>query len=589
MSPLPFEILTLTFKNLETEEILQCQLTSKKWYMASVELLYSKLTIDTTGKAFRFARTISNSPRLGNYLKNIDTKYLFMKNIYDGTWDEHGLLSTLIQQCPNLLKLESQDLDLSFWTQLSYAATKGQLPRLRSLPSPEKENLGCYLYTALLFKASLTSLVIHDIMHCFGLDLSQLEVYQMLLDQIKEFKNLQTLDIQYQSNNKLSHFDALIENCSRLKRIRFELSPTKEQKSIIGPVKFINPRPDICELVCNWETIDNDSQMRYVRQKFPDLQKITMPVISNGSHKLIAAGYPLDAIVEFIRYILVIPEFDVNLKLRKQDLINIWPNLINIDDRFRNVTIDYLLKRCYSHKIVLNLTTKSTIVRFLTHKEDIELPHVRFFLEIGNMVQLLTIKNTDDELFFLNQVSPLYSTLTGLVWIFQIIQMCPLLQELSISELSGNILSTQDISQHTGIKKLSITNVAGPGSPVELLMFMSLSLPNLKQVHLTRGTNEWYICRPVIVMMQDTWLDLLTWTNLPARYRTGKSLEAYIKLTTNTGVKYYLVKQIDLLQINERDYNASSSFRFDITCKTLKKFVIIDDRYFPPHKLACTF
>ena len=103
MPRLPFEISKTIFCQLETSDLLQCQLTCKEWYTASVELLYSTPKIDTDTKSEQYVRTIKNSSSLGRYLKTIDTDLLFWE-------DEYKLLDTIIQKCPIAIKPRNSGL-----------------------------------------------------------------------------------------------------------------------------------------------------------------------------------------------------------------------------------------------------------------------------------------------------------------------------------------------------------------------------------------------------------------------------------------------------------------------------------------------
>lgn len=82
MSHLPFEILRPIFDDLKAkEDLLQCQLTCKYWYQASVLLLYAKVFLKTEEMARLYECTISKSSRLASYLKVIDTEHLLLTKI----------------------------------------------------------------------------------------------------------------------------------------------------------------------------------------------------------------------------------------------------------------------------------------------------------------------------------------------------------------------------------------------------------------------------------------------------------------------------------------------------------------------------
>lgn len=112
MTALPFEVLTLIFDHLKTSDLpqrlltrnnylktadlLQCQLTSKEWYQASADLLYSDIEISASERSRLYGLTISTSSSLGARLKILDTRRSFITKKENELWDEHGLLNKLI-------------------------------------------------------------------------------------------------------------------------------------------------------------------------------------------------------------------------------------------------------------------------------------------------------------------------------------------------------------------------------------------------------------------------------------------------------------------------------------------------------------
>ncbi|KAI9363750.1 hypothetical protein BD770DRAFT_424680 [Pilaira anomala] len=198
-----------------------CTYTSKNWYKVSTEFLYSKVLIDTEKKLRLFVRTLSNSSQLSIYLRQIDIIYLLERDEEGKKWDKYGLLTTLLQKCPNLLQINRERTsywqDPLFFEQLSSAASQGQLSRLQRIPKSLSDSFELYFKIVLLFKTSLQYIWIDDNQYAFELDLSELKEYQTLLDQISEFKDLQFLTLDYQSNKQLSCFEALIEDIPNMK------------------------------------------------------------------------------------------------------------------------------------------------------------------------------------------------------------------------------------------------------------------------------------------------------------------------------------------------------------------------------------
>ncbi|KAI9355876.1 hypothetical protein BD770DRAFT_411644 [Pilaira anomala] len=249
LSLFSFEVIRITFKNLTTKDLLQCQLVNREWYTVSVEPLYSIITINTSEKSRCYTRTLSSSSRLANYLKKIDIQELFFNN-------------------------------------------------------------------------SLTRICITHIFE----DLKGLESYQILLDCISEFKNLQYLTLEYPSKKQLTYFDALIEDCSQLQEVHIKLSYPKNSRSVIENNDLIHlnpadvqPRPHIHTFCCNWESINNQEQLEYVIHNFPNFKCLDINCLKKS-------------VVDFLRYVKTIPDFSIEFTLIRRDNIiaDAWFELIDI-------------------------------------------------------------------------------------------------------------------------------------------------------------------------------------------------------------------------------------------------------------------
>ncbi|KAI9356099.1 hypothetical protein BD770DRAFT_444349 [Pilaira anomala] len=594
MFQLPFEILVHVFSYLSKSDLLQCQLTCKIWYESSVELLYSNLIIDRSKTSRLFVRTLVNSSRLGSNVKIVNTRELF-KTKENNFWDEHGLLSALIRHCPNLLDLICWEQGSTFWTQLLIAASCGQLSRLQSLPSANSEDLESYIYTALFFKASLTRLSVKDDLFFFGLDMNRSEAYQMLQNEISEFKNLSSLSISCTSNKQLSSFDALIEDCSSLEKICIILNPTVEKRTTIKAENVFHPRPDIRQLICNWKMVDSESQLKYIIQKFPNLQHL---VISNMPHQIgntSLTNCTADAIIEFLRFIMNIPDFSMGLQIRKEDLSNLWIGLMNMDYRYRNVTIDGFSDDRYSDNVNLSIEKAFSVITFIFHNnEEDELPPTNFFTEVGSMIRSINIRDMTNPVPMVDESSIHYSTLTGIDWVFQIIELCPSLQELTIPSALGYDRSNHRTFQQTELKKLLIYNI--PDSHQHSLFFlelMSMNLPNIKQLQLEYdGLFDYDINKPITILMPNTKLNLLSSTHpLSGISEVDYSIiEVYFRLHTDAGVKHYVGKRTGLVTTSEKHYNKSQEkIRFNITCRSLKEFAIIEIKHSLSYKQKWSF
>ncbi|KAI9363736.1 hypothetical protein BD770DRAFT_198149 [Pilaira anomala] len=593
MLPLPFEILELIFNHLRTKDLLQCQLTNKQWYKASVEHLYSNLDIETSEKSREYTRTISTSLRLGSYLKTINTHFLFETKMDENRWDEHGLLSVLIRQCPNLLVIECYEPDPLFWCSLSSIGSQGQhLSRLQCLPDPHSNNLELYIHTALIFKATLTKLSIIDNIERFGLNLERLDAYHLLLTQISEFKHLQFLKLSYPSDKQLGCFDLLIEACPHLQRLFItSLSPAESQQRWITkePRKSIHPRPDIRTLICNWEIMNNESQLRYIIQKFPRLQCLTVNYYSTYRHT--GAYCSSDTILEFLRYVMSIPKFNVEFELENQNLVYVWTKLIDMKEIYRDVDIGYYDSDiAISNKLTLGMDKTRLLIRFPLHNDDTELPHVSFFSNAGNRIRSLTINLDNFNYLAMVRSSNIYCAFTGINWIFEVLQLCPSLQELRFP-LPNDLNLSSDLMLHTNVKKLTVTDIPDIPKSLSFLKLASVYLPNMKQLHLGYYLGKRYKPIPITVDMTHSSLDLIVWRNEYPKYRIRSKFEVYIKLKTTKYTKFYMGTKTNLSPINVEQYEqavAKFLLCFDITCRSLIEFRI-NAKSLPSRTLKWTF
>lgn len=579
MLSLPLEVLILTFSHLERNDLLQCQLTSKEWHEASLKHLYSKVKIYSIEKYRQFGQTITNSLRLGSFIEAIDISMLLCNRKSKQVKNEHNLISLPILQCPNLLKINGYVPSESIWTQICFAANQGQLSRLQYLPShQDSESMESYIYTALFFKSTLKALTISDDSKYFGPDYAYSEAYKILLTQICEFKNLHNLHIlRGESNKRLSDYDPTIESCPHLKSLFLHLDPTKEQIIMTKPVANINPRLDIHSVACNWRMIDDEIQLKYFIQKFPNLQILNIMAGHLIKEDRIATAYcPPNTIIEFLRYVKTIPDYSLEILLAKQDLADIWIELMIMDDIHKDVNIVLRDDEHHSDKVEVTLEDDMSILQFWLHDSDIELPYINFFSNAGRMIRslkLCDVGDIDDSMVTMESIH--YDKLTGIDWIFEILQLCPLLEKISVPASRYGIRPSNLVFRHRGLKKLIVFNILDRPDSIHFLKYISMNAPNIKQLLLKyRDIRD---NRSVIVFMPNTGLDLLTLKTIQS-YVDISSFKAFIRLDTDAGVSFYEGDKAGLLKIGENDFNGYESyqhyFRLDITCQNLSKLIL---------------
>lgn len=561
MSSLPNEILALTFHYLSKTDVLQCQLTSKRWHEVSLTHLYSDVCVNSDKKTFDYVRTISNSPALGKHLKTIDFYELFNKGDNENILDKLNMLETIILCCPNITKIDTYNPDLPFWVRIGYAATQGQLSHLKTLPTPDSENLESYIYTALQFKDSLTSLILGCDSDSFQPQLADLAAYGILRDQIDQFKNLQGLHLNYLCNKYLSYFDGLIDKCYHLKKLTFDVTiDTILQPN--EPEPTFCPRPDIQTFKCNSRLINSDSQLEYVICKFPNLKSLKIESRLWGDPILNCSGHTL---IKFIRYVLSIPDFEIQINVKEEDILNIWTEFIDAKNECKNLSVSYLeIDQPSDNLCILGCGKEGLTLILPSSAHGDELPHTRFFSGAGRSVRSLELSHSNMSLRVNGEAS------TNVDWLFDILQLCPLAEEIKICDLRF-FSSSHHILQYPSVNKLIIDGGNYHDSS-KLLDCVSLNLPNLHKLYLNFLYSKDNDSDPITINMPRTSLDLLAWKEKSRNLRSFKGTEVYIKLKTDEGLKFYMGERHMMFQIDSERYTSSwKHTRFDINCKKLKE------------------
>lgn len=588
MKSLSCEILTKIFQHLNKKDRISCLLACKEWHSVAERILYSDITIILEDSAKLLVRTLTTSSHLGRLVKSIEAFNLFNNEDKLWLWNEQNFLNVIARRCPNLLKIECYcEENIQLWNQISYASTKGQLSQLQFIPDSDSSSLEPYLYTALLLKNSLTSIHVYDEKKSFGVDLKELPVYNKFQNQMNGFKNVQNLVLEYQSNKQLSDFDTMIESLPRLKKLHLNLTATKKQSEPIEYQSFVcRPRPDVTELSCNWNMINNQSQLEYIMKKFQNLKElsVTYSVFEDG--KFGATTFcSYNTIMEYIRFVVPkIPLYYVHLEIDGADLANVWHELINMKDVYRDVKICYFYKKDSEDKAVLSLSKTSSSIWLPFDQYDEEFMRLEFLNKSKSMIRSVEFrglhKAEDDEITGLIKFVKILSDIKT---VSTILRLCPELEQLEISALLYKIPSNYLGFRHAKLEKLTISSIPDTAECLKPLEHFSLNLPNLKHLEL-RYQSDYYDTDsfiPLTIYMPNSWLDRLTSYSLTYDRNIFKHPEAHIKLRTDAGVKYYIGNKHGLLAISEELYKVlpHKCFSFDITCRALREIIITRNFY----------
>ncbi|GAA5809145.1 hypothetical protein MFLAVUS_002549 [Mucor flavus] len=410
--------------------------------------------------------------------------------------------------------------EFPFWAQLMHAASQGQLSCLKSLPKSSKLN---------------------DDSSCFRPRLARLGAYQTLCDQMEQFKNLKTLHLSYISDEYLSYYDGLIEKCHHLKEVNFDLT-AKNIQPPNEPEPKIRPRPDVHTFECNRKMIDVESQLEYVMHKFPNLKTVRVYQESETNDIVNCSGPTL---VKFIRYIISVSDFEMQIDIKEDDLLNIWTEFRKAENGSKELRVRYSSKNNWNIRV--STDRGITLVCPVVTNND-EPPHIRFFSGVGETIQLINIEGPAGS--------------NNIDWLFDILQLCSLMEEITMRNTSY-LLPSRNTLKYPSVKRLNIDDFEYTNSKI-FHSCLSLNLPHLNQLFFEVFFVENGYTEPITIHMPRTSLDLLTW-----------SAEIYIKLRTDTGVKFYVGIINMLVEIDSDRYNFfSRHIRFDISCKHLKKLKI---------------
>ncbi|KAI8049335.1 hypothetical protein BDF21DRAFT_404659 [Thamnidium elegans] len=581
MIQLPLKILKFTFAHLEIKDLLQCQCTCKQWYEASVKLVYFNVKINSTQKSILYTRTITNSPRLAKYLQIINVGNLLTRKIDEAT-DLDNLLNVIIQHCPGLLEFHGDEVDFTVWTRLTYAGNQGQLACLQRIPPPTFKNIDDYIYTALSFKKTLTTVTLCREPEIFiHSHFSYSSSLQTLFDNIKNFSSLQHLKVGHYNIKFFSYWDTLIQDCPNLKSLTVRLYPESQYEPVKEASWPIQQRYDIENLECDWEIIRCDQQLMYIMYKFPKLHSLKVTYDRDSPHSRLRATSCLSfkIICQFLQYASAIPSININFGLFTEHLAYVWVNFMRMENNFRAVNIEYKHQSLSSKISTMHLEKSLSMLEFEVNLYDQHVPHLIFLKRAGSVIRSLTIGKLCNMLDRLSRRSKIYNLIKGDSWIYQTLQLCPQLQELTLDR-PVNLETAPDVTfQHTELKSFTVTKITY-NIQLDFLSRLSSNAPNLQELHLryVEGSNRLDF-QVITINMPFTRFRLLTWTSLANPNFVVDTLDYYIKLNTMMNTRHFFCCKEKLYPISQQQFGMSPiSLRFDITCQALIEFrVMLED------------
>lgn len=190
------------------------------------------------------------------------------------------------------------------------------------------------------------------------------------------------------------------------------------------------------------------------------------------------------------------------------------------------------------------------------------------------MIRSLTIESLNDHIELeIDHLLSAYVFCSNIDWIFQILQLSPSLQELTMSLPDERIELSNHIFQNMTVTKLEITDHLDSSEYSRFLKFMSLKLPKLRKLFLQYydSSDEEEYGSPITINMPNTNFDLLHWEHLEACTDIDNTFVAYIRLQTEYNVNFYIGKKSGAfpIKINKQYKQAVTNnlFHFNILVK----------------------
>lgn len=571
MLQLPFEVLELIFRQLPQKDLLQCQLTCKQWREASTGLLYYHVKMTPGFKYVEFCRTISSSPQLANRLKYFVPEFV-------SAHFENYILKVLIESCPNILDLSYESASANFWVQLMQAANRGKLSHLASLPNPEYGTLDWHNCTSLLFSKSLTTLTLYQALEIKGYcGCKYLPSYFALYNSIKEFSNVKYLVIGYSSDKLLSHWDAVIEELPRLKTLLF-ISASIRQKKV--PPEFtgsVIPSDTIEDLKCHWNLIKCDDQLQYLMQKFTKLKSLEVKycAFKEGDWYLRSTGLSMKVMLDYLQYASTIPKICISFDVRDEDFDEILVRCLHMLSGPRHVTIRYIDSYETFEQQSMDLTNESLRINYALQETELALPQLVWLSKVGGMIRSLSI-NTDfvNLDLFLKELEHFKTN----NWMYQTIQLCPILQEFTITCPPETPFSLDIPFRHNELKSFTI-KLINHEHALGCLEAISLLAPNLNSLQLEYS---FYVSTGAKINMPYTSFDCVTLVLSSFKPAISNLLslpngfQYCVRFKTTLIERFGVYRNKELRYVTKEAFEelASKIYCVDITCAKLDKFVM---------------
>lgn len=319
----PTEILDDIFSYLEYNDVLQCQLTCKRWSgQATQRILYKNVTSLIKDKRLDcFVRTISTSTsQPGEFVKFLDLSSLFPKQ-----YMTEDIMKTIGKYCPNVERILGYDMSDLFWTSITVGRSLGYWSYIKELPSPSFKHgftPEIYFDTILACSNSLDTLEFY--FHSYVGTSSLLKTAGITKRLKHDFSRLQKVQFRevHGTDKGISQFDHIINQCPKLvQTLSFNKcydnilsSRHQSEQSLHNSSQTDNTTAEIFIIPCTTIkhlTVKSCSfskeSIEYLMKKFPEFEAIDIFYSWEGFFLL-----SKPAIFNFFKYVSNIPTFNLS-------------------------------------------------------------------------------------------------------------------------------------------------------------------------------------------------------------------------------------------------------------------------------------
>lgn len=343
---LPLEVLEHIFtdKCISQKDLLQLQLTCKKWSPIArrnlykrIQLLHSYNLYEYKGKYHprakkRLALLVQSLLLLNSqarrYVKHINFDDFFRNRLSQAPfYDEDSLvnIAVLAHFCPNIIKLEGCNFPAKFYEILLRSHRNGHLQHLEHFTSPKFNNSREFMayHAALLeFKDTLKQITIKDAV-------STTLTTECLISPIslQLFSCAERVSFEETTRVHLHRFKDYIANCnSNVKHIVFRLEgPSMPLQAEYNVQSVVDPQENVQELYIFTETSFASDELAFIMHTFPSVKKLTLETDTDVHRQ-----HDIDAVIQFFDYASLIPDVSCNyLWFEVSQGLGLLPHLAN--------------------------------------------------------------------------------------------------------------------------------------------------------------------------------------------------------------------------------------------------------------------